>query len=172
MCEVSIRELGNTQYLVTYGGKFSFRAAVDTGVAYISLADLAECCGYKAGSKYAIRSTLPKVKLDARHIDGRIVGKVSPMWFLTVDDAAQFVRERALDDGFKRWFAGYFEVLRNLPTSVPEEPDPVPIQPEQEPPKAPSPAAQPSIGVNSFITRIDQMIVELVTMKQELSSIR
>lgn len=170
MCEVSIRELGNTQYLVSYIGEFTFRVAVDAGVSYIALADLAECCGYKAGTKFSVRYTLPKVKLSVRHRDGRTVGGATPAWFLAMDDAIQFVKERALDDGFKKWFVGYADTLRNLPTSIPEEDSHEPVQPAQEQPKAP--AAQPSIGVNSFVSRIDQMIVELVAMKQELSSIR
>jgi len=171
MCEVSIRELGNTQYLVSYIGEFTFRVAVDTGVSYIALADLAECCGYKAGTKFSVRYTLPKVKLSVRHKDGRAVGGSTPAWFLAMDDAILFVKERALDDGFKKRFVGYAKTIRNFPVFVPQNSTtPEPVQPAQEQPKAP--VAQPSIGVNSFVSRIDQMIAELVTMKQELSSIR
>ena len=104
MRDVSIRELGHSQYLVSYGGKFSFRAAVENGVSYVGLSDLAGCCGYTSGTKMAQRTNVPKVKIDVRHRDGRKVGKTSPMWFLTVDDAVQFVQERAVDDGFRICF--------------------------------------------------------------------
>ena len=67
MREVSIRELGHSQYLVSYGGKFSFRAAVENGVSYVGLSDLAGCCGYTSGTKMAQRTNVPKVKIDVRH---------------------------------------------------------------------------------------------------------
>ena len=169
MCDVSIQELGNTQYLISYGGKFSFRAAVDSGVTYIGLSDLAECCGYTSGSKFAQRTNIPKVKLDARHIDGRTVGKISPMWFLSMDDAVQFVKERALDDGFKRWFVGYANTLRELPVSVPkDQPAHASTRPAQEPPKAP--AAKPTTGVNISPELIDRIIVDLLALKQVITS--
>lgn len=169
MRDVSIQELGNTQYLISYGGKFSFRTAVDSGVAYIALADLAECCGYKAGNKFAIRSNIPKVKLEARHLDGRRIGKTSPMWFLSIDDAVQFTNERAVDDGFRRWFVGYANTLRELPVSVPkEQPAHAATRPAQEPPKAP--AAKPTTGVNISPELIDRIIVDLLALKQVITS--
>lgn len=168
MREVAIRELGNTQYLISYGGSFSFRAAVDNGVTYIGFADLAECCGYKAGGKYALRSGIPKVKLNARHIDGRTVGNVTPMWFLTMDDATQFVRERALDQDFKKWFIGYAENLRRLPVSAPSESAQPPSRPAQG--KSKAPAAQPSTGVNISPELIDSIIVGLLALKQGMTS--
>lgn len=167
MCDVSILELGHSQYLVSFG-KFSFRVAVDNGVNYVGLADLAECCGYKAGTKFAIRASIPKVKLDARHMDGRKVGKTTPMWFLTVDDAVQFVEERAVDDDFRKWFIGYADTLRNLPTSDQRDTDHAPNQPTQDYPKAP--AAKPNIGVNISPEMIDRIIADLLILKQGLIS--
>lgn len=165
MREISVRELGHSQYLVSCG-KFSFRAAVDNEVSYVGLSDLAECCGYKAGTKFAIRTNIPKVKLEARHLDGRKVGKTSPMWFLTIDDAVQFVQERAVDDGFRKWFVGYASTLRKLPTS----PQIVPAsnQPAQSQPKAP--AAKPTTGVNITPELIDRIIVDLLALKQGITS--
>lgn len=167
MCEASIRELGHSQYLVSFG-KFSFRAAVDNKVSYVGLADLAECCGYKAGTKFAIRTSIPKVKLEARHRDGRMVGKTSPMWFLTVDDAVQFVQERAVDDSFRRWFIGYSDILRKLPTSPQNDTAPVPTRPAQGQPKAPE--AKPNTGVNISPDLIDRIIFDLLALKRGITS--
>lgn len=168
MREVSVRELGHSQYLVSCG-KFSFRAAVENEVSYVGLSDLAECCGYKAGTKFAIRTSIPKVKLEARHLDGRKVGKTSPMWFLTVDDAVQFVQERAVDDGFRKWFTGYADTLRKLSTSAQNDAIPVHDRPAQGQPKAP--AAKPTTGVNITPELIDHIIVGLLALKQEMTSV-
>lgn len=166
--EVSVRDLGMSQFLVSFG-KFSFRVVVENKVSYIGLPDLAECCGYKAGSKFAVRATIPKVKLDARHLDGRKVGRITPMWFMTVDDAIQFVEERAVDDGFRKWFTGYADTIKNLSASTqPEQPVPDTPQPAQEQPKAP--AEQPDIGVNISVELIDRIIVDLMALKESMST--
>lgn len=168
MRDVSIRELGHSQYLVSYGGKFSFRAAVENGVSYVGLSDLAGCCGYTSGTKMAQRTNVPKVKIDVRHRDGRKVGKTSPMWFLTVDDAVQFVQERAVDDGFRRWFTGYADTLRKLPTSVQNDTAPASTCPAQGKTKVPE--AKPNTGVNISPELIDRIIVDLLALKQGMTS--
>ena len=166
MCEVSVQELGRSQHLVTHGN-FSFRTAVDNGVSYVGLSDLAECCGYKAGYKYAIRATIPKVKLEVRHVDGRRVGKTSAMWFLTVDDAIQFVQERAVDDDFRKWFTGYADTLRKLSASPQNVTATASTRPGQSESKAP--AAKPNTGVNISPELIDRIIVDLLALKQGLT---
>ena len=166
MREVSVRELGHTQYLVSFG-KFSFRTAVDNGICYIAMSDLAECCGYKAGRKLATRTNIPKVKLEARHLDGRKVGSTSPMWFLSIDDAIQFAQERAVDDGFRKWFIDYAKTLRERP--IPKEKSVTSsTRPAQENPKAP--AAKPTTGVNISPELIDRIIVDLLALKQVITS--
>ncbi len=169
MGEVSVRDIGNSNLLVSYDGKFSFRTAAANGSNFVALADLAKCCGYKAGGKFAIRTNVPKVKMDVRHIDGRTVGRVSPMWFLSVDDAVQFVKERALDDGFKRWFTGYADTIRNFPRSIPqdnpESSSPSPAHQEQK-----APEVKPNRGVNITSELIDRIIVDLLSLKQVISS--
>lgn len=169
MRDVSVQDLGSSQYLVSYGD-FSFRVAVESGVSYVGFSDLAECCGYKAGSgrKLAERTSIPKVKLYARHLDGRRTGRVSPMWFLTVDDAIQFVEERTVDDSFRGWFTGYADTLRNLPASGQRDTAHAPDQPVQDQPKAL--AAKPNNGVNISPELIDRIIVDLLMLKRGIAA--
>lgn len=167
MCDVSVRDLGKSQCLVSYGG-CSFRTAVENGICYVGFSDLAECCGYKAGRRLAYRTEIPKVKLNARHPNGRMVGCSTPMWYMTVDDAVQFVRERAADDDFRKWFIGYADTLRNLSASGQRDTTLTYDQPAQGQPK--SPAAKPSNGVNISPEVIDRIIADLLVLKQSMIS--
>lgn len=119
----------------------------------------------------AERCSCDKVKLQSRGKGARRV----TMWYFGLEDAVEFVQARLLPDDF---FYGWF-INRLVPelktkdlsfTSMkPAEAESSP--PVQPPPKAPA-AAWQGDGLNSFIARIDQMIVELVTMKQEISCMR
>lgn len=171
MDEVSIQKLEQYQYLVSYAGRFSFRVAIENGVTYVALCDLAGCCGYVCGTRIAQRSNVPKVKINVRHKGGRSVGKASLMWFLAIDDAVQFVRERALDSDFKEWFAGYSDNLRELAESEPKgiiASSSCPVQDQPKVPKAPE--AQPKKGVNITPEQIDKLIIDLLELKASIVS--
>lgn len=163
--DISIRDYGNGQYVISQNNSFLFRVAIHEGKTYVSIKDIAECCGYLAGSKLVQRIEVDKIKLPTQSGDnGHNSRRSYKMWYMTVDDAVQFVRQRSETNFFREWFLEYAKELKSL--SLSEEPKPKPVQQNQQ-----ATVAQPPCGVNTCIARIDQMILELVTMKQELSSL-
>ena len=151
--------------------QYYIRAAVHMGRPMVSINDTARCCGLKETSKMAERCSCDKVKLQSRGKGARRV----TMWYFGLEDAVEFVQARLLPDDF---FYGWF-INRLVPelktkdlsfTSVkPAGAGDVP--PVQPPPKAPA-ATRQGDGLDSFVAQIDQMIVELVTMKHEISCMR
>lgn len=161
------------RFIITADTKSQYyiRAAVHEGDLMVSIADVARCCGLKETSKVAERCICRRVKLQSR---GRGARKVT-MWYFGLEDAAAFVRARLLpDDDFYDWF-----ITRLVPelrvkdlsfaNAKTAEAEPVHVAQPSPPPPA---AKRLGDDLDSFVSRIDQMIVELVTMKQELSYMR
>lgn len=148
--------------------QYYIRAAVYEGKPMVSIGDVARYCGLKETSKVAERCDCQRVKLQSR---GRGARRVS-MWYFGLKDAAEFIRVRLVpDDDFYDWFINRLVpelAVKDLSFAnaklVAAEATP-PVQP---PPKAPTVQGRRD-DMESFIARIDQMIVELVTLKQELS---
>lgn len=151
--------------------QYYIRAAIHMGRPMVSINDMARCCGMKETSKMAERCSCDKVKLQSRGKGARRV----TMWYFGLEDAVEFVRARLMpDDFFYGWFINRLvPELRTKDLSFTsmkpaETEDVTPVQP---PTKATASTWQGD-GLNSFVDRIDQLIVELVTMKQEISCMR
>ena len=174
MCDdISVQEIGKAQYLVSQENLYSFRIAIQDGKTYISIKDIAECCGYRAASKVAQFATVEKVKITTWS------GKTSArpnrcfeMWYMSLSDAKDFVRERSMRDGFRRWFNDYADKLETMAITAETVSSQVRTQYNtpsvQEKHKAS--AAQPFIGVNISPELIDRIIVDLLLLKQLMTS--
>ena len=151
--------------------QYYIRAAVHMGQPMVSINDVARCCGMKESSKMAERCTCGKVKLQSRGKGARRV----TMWYFGLEDAVEFIRVRLLpNDFFYSWF-----INRLVPELKTKDSSFTSVKPAEAEgaPSVQSPSIAPAApwrgdGLDSFVTRIDQMIVELVTMKQELSCMR
>lgn len=161
------------RFIITADTKTQYyiRAAIHDGRPMVSIGDVARCCGLKETSKVAERCACQRVKLQSR---GKGARKVT-MWYFGLDDATEFVRARLMpDDDFYGWFINRLvpELKAKGLSYVGTKPDEAgaapPIQP---PPKAPA-AQSAGACLDGFVTRIDQMIVELMTMRHELSYMR
>lgn len=153
---VLVRDMGNKKFVISQEDTYSFHAAVYNGEIYVSITDIAKCCGFKAPGKVAQRSSFDgMVKLDTRISSGARGLNVS-MWYITLDDAVCFVKERSMRDSFSNWFLKEaVRELRNLDT--PQQP----VEMNQ---------TMPMRGNSVSLTdRIDRLIVELLSLKQEIS---
>lgn len=154
--DVYIRNVGEKQYLISQDDAFSFRAVINNGITYLSICDIAKCCGYKAPNKLAQVVDIEKVKISSN--DGRNVkGKFVTMWYMTVDTAIDFVKARSMKEAFTRWFLEDAVVeLKNL-----EAPKTAPIE-------LPQPKQERGRSVD-LSAHIDRLIVELLALRQEIS---
>lgn len=172
--DISVREIGNSQYLISQENLYSFRMAFHGGKIYVSIKDIAECCGYRSPSKVAQFATVEKVKITTRSGKGNPnPNRCFEMWYMTVDDARNFVQERSMRDSFKQWFlshSGEFGaiVTSNVSTVNPQNVVQNPPRPVHKKPEVP--AAQPFTGVNISPEMIDQLVISLLTLKQGIIS--
>ena len=161
------------RFIITADTKTQYyiRAAIHDGRLMVSIADVARCCGLKETSKVGERCLCQKVKLRSR---GKGARKVT-MWYFGIEDAAEFVLARLMpSDDFYDWFINRLvpELKTNDLSFINVKPAETDSTPAVQPPlKAPATPWRGD-GLDSFVARIDQMIVELVTMKQELSCMR
>lgn len=151
---VIVREIGDQKYIISQEDMFSFRVAVQGAKTLLCVTDLARCCGFKAPEKVATRLDCYKVKLDTKIQNGARSLNVA-MWYIGVDDAVAFVKERSVRESFTKWF---------LKDAVTELEDLAPSI--ERVPATPQPKARDNVTLSA---RIDRMIVELLTMKQEIS---
>lgn len=149
---VLIRETGDQKYVISQEDAFSFRAALYNGRPYLCVTDIAKCCGYKAPGKVAARTGFDMVKLDT-HLRSGGKSLTVAMWYMTLDDAIEFVKEKSMKESFSRWFLQ--DVAKELKAL-----DAPRLSAEPEP--------RPASGVN-IPERIDRLIIELLTLKQEIS---
>lgn len=163
---------GDQRFIITADTKSQYyiRAAIHEGRPMVSISDVARCCGLKETTKVAERCTCQRVKLQSR--EGM---RPVTMWYFSVDDATDFVRARLMpDDDFHYWFVNRLVpelIAKGLCYTNVRSAEMEGISSVQPPPKAPA-ATWQGDGLNSFVARIDQMIVELVTLKQEISCMR
>ena len=64
--DVVVKEIGKQQYLISQDKTYPFRVAVLDDVVYVSLRDLAECCGYQCPAKVAQPSKIDTVQIRPR----------------------------------------------------------------------------------------------------------
>lgn len=159
------------RFIITADTKTQYyiRAAVHEGRLMVSIADIARCCGLKETSKVAERCSCQRVKLQSR---GKGARKVT-MWYFGLEDAKNFVLARLMpNDDFYDWFINRLVPELAVKDLGFADVKPAGAEDTHAAPPPSSPVTQRRGDVNSFVTRIDQMIVELVTMKQELSRMR
>lgn len=164
---------GDQRFIITADTKSQYyiRAAIHEGRPMVSISDVARCCGLKETTKVAERCACQRVKLKSKGRGARTVN----MWYFSLEDAAEFVRARLMpDDFFYGWFINRLVPelkTKDMSFTCMKPADMEGISSVQPPPKAPAATLQGD-GLDSFVSRIDQMIVELVTMKQEISCMR
>ena len=163
--EVIVKEIGRQQYLVSQDESYPFRVALQDGVVYVSLRDLAECCGYQCPAKVAQLSKLHKVKIRTRA--GKGTGNPNrsfEMWYISLKDSVEYVSDHSMNVGFAKWYTRYSKELAKLGETEYR------AAPRKESAPA-TPAVSANIaahGVNILPEQIDKLIVKLLTLKQSL----
>lgn len=159
--EVVVREIGKRQYLISQDESYLFRVALFDGIVYVSLHDLAACCGYQCPSKVAQISKLRKVKIRTRDWN---TNRTFDMWYITLKDSVEYVTEFSMNLGFAKWYVNYSKEMTKLGKAENR------AAPRKESvTAAPAAAARTTVsGVNILPEQIDKLIVELLTLKQSL----
>lgn len=171
---LQIRYLGASQYLIKKNDQYAVRVSAQSDGIYVCLVDLAECCGYDNPTKISQRLQIRKVKIGIHHKnERRLSSKSSPAWCIGLADAVEFVKERALDNQFKKWFVSCTDELRELSVQAPTDllwPSQSAIHETIQPLRSSrkTAAAQPLYGVNITLSQIDKLIVELLALKDQI----
>lgn len=163
--DVVVKEIGKQQYLISQDKTYPFRVAVLDDVVYVSLRDLAECCGYQCPAKVAQLSKMDKVKIRTRAGKGTGNSNRSfEMWYITLRDSLDFVADHSMNIGFAKWYENYSKELEKLGKTE-----------RRTVLSAASAAVTPAVpanfagkGVNILPEQIDKLIVDLLALKQSL----
>lgn len=170
---VSVMSFGNGQYTISQENSFSFRIAIQNCNTYIAIKDIAECCGYLAGGKLVQRLELNKVKiLSIPCRTGRRGGRPYWMWYMSLEDSIQFVKERCGNTYFRQWFLVYAKDILDpdkINDSALERPMPTTTTIPPATGQGNGRHQEPQSDTSSIVQRIDRMIAELVTLRQEIN---
>lgn len=157
--KITVRRIGKQVYQISQNGTYSVRVVTSEGQVMVAPFDLATCMGFQNPSRVASRLNYPKKKILTP-----LTNKSSPrsirILYISSDDATEFVSDYAETD-FRNW---YFEsMIPSLKSLYPK----IGSHEKSTPPFA---TEEHSSVEKNIGDKIDQIIIELLTMKQQFKT--